>query len=129
MDNRQMKIAIQKALDEFGMPHHIKGRSYLESAIEKCIADKTKLRNIVKVLYAEIAEENHDTVSRAERVMRHAIEISWLRGNIDAIQNTFRYTVDGRKGRPTNKEFIAYMCDFISMHGEEIADGTYSFEN
>ena len=125
--DKSIKVAINKTMGQIGMPHHLKGYQYFVSAVEKCIEDREKLKHIVKVLYREIAEENGDTPSRVERALRHAIEVSWNRGNMEVINNLFGYTVSSKKGRPTNSEFISYITDFISLHCEEILDGTYKW--
>ena len=127
MDKR-MKIAIHETLNQIGVPHNLKGRSYLVSSIEKCVEDKSKICRIVKGLYEELAEENKDKPERVERAIRHAIEVAWERGNEAVINKVFGYTVSYEKGRPTNSEFIANLADFVSLYFEEIADGTYSFE-
>lgn len=124
----QNRIAIQRTLNQIGMPHNLKGYMYFVSAIGKCIEDRGKLNHIIKGLYVEIAEEKGDTVSRVERALRHAIEISWKRGNMKVIDNLFGYTISSEKGKPTNSEFIAYLTDFISLHCEEIVDGAYLFD-
>ena len=82
----------------------------------------------MKVLYVEIARENDSTPSRVERAIRHAIEVAWCRGNAQAINSIFGYTVSVAKGKPTNSEFIALLTDFIDFNYEEIANGTYEFE-
>ena len=124
MDKRA-NIVIQETLNMIGMPHHLKGYRYLLSAISKCLEDRTEIDCIVKGLYVKVAEENGDTVTRTERAIRHAIEVSWTRGNAFVINNIFGYTVSCRKGRPTNSEFIAMVTDFITLHFEEIESGTY----
>lgn len=120
--------AIRKTLNQIGIPHNVKGYPYIASAIKKCIEDRGKLNHIVKDLYFKIAEENGDTPSRVERALRHAIEVSWERGNIEVINSLFGYTVLSGKGKPTNSEFIACITDFISLYFKEIADDTYSFD-
>ena len=127
MDKRA-NIVIQETLNMIGMPHHLKGYRYLLSAISKCLDDRTELDCIVKGLYVKVAEENGDTVTRAERAIRNAIEVSWTRGNAFVINNIFGYTVSCIKGRPTNSEFIAMVTDFISIHFDEIEDGTYRWK-
>lgn len=128
--NKKTNIAIQETLNQIGVPHNVKGYMYLVSAIDKCISDRSKLNQVTKVLYKEIADENSDTVSRVERAIRHAIESSWCigKGNVNVINSIFGYTISSEKGKPTNSEFIALLADFISLRLEEIADGTYSFE-
>lgn len=81
----------------------------------------------MKGIYAEIAQENNDKVTRVERAIRHAIEITWTNGNINAINKIFGYTVSARKGKPTNSEFIALITDFVSLYGEEIANDSYKW--
>ena len=123
--DKKTNIAIQATLNRIGVPHNHKGYIYLVSAIDKCISDRSKLNQIVNVLYKEIADENSDTVSRVERAIRHAIEVSWNRGNTSVVNKIFGYTVVAEKGRPTNSEFIALVTDFISIRMDEIVDGTY----
>lgn len=68
---------------------------------------RSKLISIIKGLYTEIAEENGDTVWRVERSIRHAIEVTWTNGNTNAI----------------NKK----ITDFVSLYGDEIANGSYKW--
>lgn len=125
--DRQMNIALRKTLDQIGVKHSLKGYGYIISAVEKCLENRSKLIHIVKGLYTEIAEENSDTVWRVERSIRHAIEVTWTNGNTNAINKIFGYTVSVEKGKPTNSEFIALITDFVSLYGDEIANGSYKW--
>ena len=62
-----------------------------------------------------------------ERSIRHAIEVSWERGNTAVINKMFGYTINSKKGKPTSPEFIAYLTDFISLHLEEIVNEDYKW--
>lgn len=125
--DRQMNIALRKTLDQIGVKHSLKGYGYIISAVEKCLENRSKLINVIKGLYTEIAEENSDTVWRVERSIRHAIEVTWTNGNTNAINKIFGYTVSVEKGKPTNSEFIALITDFVSLYGDEIANGSYKW--
>ena len=125
--DRQMNIALRKTLDQIGVKHSLKGYGYIISAVEKCLENRSKLISIIKGLYTEIAEENSDTVWRVERSIRHAIEVTWTNGNTNAINKIFGYTVSVEKGKPTNSEFIALITDFVSLYGDEIANGSYKW--
>ena len=70
---------------------------------------------ITKVLYPEIAKKYATTASRVERAIRHAIEVAWNRGNIDAIDDIFGYTISASKAKPTNSEFIAMISDKLRL--------------
>lgn len=80
--DRQMNIALRKTLDQIGVKHSLKGYGYIISAVEKCLENRSKLINVIKGLYTEIAEENGDTVRRVERSIRRAIEVTWTNGNL-----------------------------------------------
>lgn len=73
------------------------------------------LGQITKLLYPEIAKYYQTTSSRVERAIRHAIEIAWNRGNIEAIDHIFGYTVNAAKAKPTNSEFIAMIADKLQL--------------
>ena len=123
----RQNIALRKTLDQIGVKHSLKGYGYIISAVEKCLENRSKLVGIIKGLYTEIAEENSDTVWRVERSIRHAIEVTWTNGNTNAINKNFGYTVSVGKGKPTNSEFIALITDFVSLYGDEIANGSYKW--
>lgn len=122
----RQNIALRKTLDQIGVKHSLKGYGYIISAVEKCLENRSKLINVIKGLYTEIAEENGDTVWRVERSIRHAIEVTWTNGNTNA-NKIFDYTVSVEKGKPTNSKFIALITDFVSLYGDEIANGSYKW--
>ena len=70
---------------------------------------------ITKELYPELAAKFDTTVSRVERAIRHAIEVSWNRGNWDYMQEIFGYSVDIDKDKPTNSDFIITVADKLRL--------------
>lgn len=106
---------ITNIIHEIGVPAHIKGYMYLREAITMVYNDIELLGSITKVLYPEIAKYFNTTASRVERAIRHAIEVAWSRGNIEAISSLFGYTVSVTKAKPTNSEFIAMVADRLRL--------------
>lgn len=106
---------ITNIIHEIGVPAHIKGYMYLREAITMVYNDIELLGSITKVLYPDIAKHFKTTASRVERAIRHAIEVAWSRGNIDAISSLFGYTVSVSKAKPTNSEFIAMVADRLRL--------------
>ena len=49
---------------------------------------------ITKELYPTLAGKFDTTVSRVERAIRHAIEVSWNRGDWDLMEEIFGHSVD-----------------------------------
>lgn len=106
---------ITDILQVFGMPAHIRGFYYVRDAIILVYQDSTRLNHIIKDVYALVAKRHHTSIQSVERTIRVAIEITWLRGDMDEIMCIFHNTVDGRKARPTNKEFIALIVDYLNI--------------
>ena len=110
-----LETEITSIIHEIGVPAHIKGYMYLREAITMVVNDMELLSAVTKELYPSIAKKYNTTASRVERAIRHAIEVAWSRGQIDAINRIFGYTVHGEKGKPTNSEFIAIIADKLRL--------------
>ncbi len=106
---------ITAILHEIGVPAHIKGYLYLRESISMVYNNIEILGSITKVLYPVIAKKYKTTSSRTERAIRHAIEVAWNRGNVDAISAIFSYTISYNKSKPTNSEFIAMLADKLRL--------------
>ncbi len=106
---------ITEILHEVGIPAHIKGYMYLRTAILTTYYNIDILGQVTKVLYPDIARMYNTTSSRVERAIRHAIEVAWNRGNTEAIDEIFGYTVSAIKAKPTNSEFIAMIADKLRL--------------
>ncbi len=114
-----LQISIAKLLHELGVPSHIKGYDYLTEAINLIYSDNNYKGAITKELYPTIAKKYNTTASRVERAMRHAIELSWTRGNWELIEDIFGYSVDVDKAKATNSEFIVTIADKIKLEQYE----------
>ena len=112
---RNLEMDVTNVIHEIGVPAHIKGYQYLRDAIIMAVNDMEMLNSITKILYPTIAKKHQTTPSRVERAIRHAIEVAWSRGKLDAIDELFGYTVNSGKGKPTNSEFIALIADKIRL--------------
>lgn len=110
-----LETEITSIIHEIGVPAHIKGYMYLREAITMVVNDMELLSAVTKELYPSIAKKYNTTASRVERDIRHAIEVAWGRGQVDAINKLFGYTVHNEKGKPTNSEFIAIIADKLRL--------------
>lgn len=110
-----LETEITSIIHEIGVPAHIKGYMYLREAITMVVNDMELLSAITKELYPSIAKKYNTTASRVERAIRHAIEVAWGRGQIEAINKLFGYTIHNDKGKPTNSEFIAMVADKLRL--------------
>ncbi len=110
-----LETKVTNILHEIGVPAHIRGYHYMREAIIMSVNDMDVLNYITKELYPSIAKKCNTTPSRVERAIRHAIEVAWNRGKIDAIDEIFGYTINNHKGKPTNSEFIALIADRLRL--------------
>ena len=113
--NNNLQISISRMLHELGMPSHIKGYQYIREAISMVYDNPEIVGGITKELYPELATKFDTTVSRVERAIRHAIEVSWNRGDWDLMEDVFGHSVDIDKAKPTNSEFIVTVADKLRL--------------
>lgn len=110
-----------KILHELGMPSHIKGYQYIRDGIMMLYEKPEVIGGITKELYPEVAAKYDTTVSRVERAIRHAIEVSWNRGNWQLMEEIFGHSVDIDKAKPTNSEFIVTVADKLRLEFNQIS--------
>lgn len=113
--NSNLQVSITKMLHELGIPSHIKGYQYIREAVGIIFDKPDIIGGITKELYPELASKFDTTVSRVERAIRHAIEVSWNRGNLDFMEDLFGYSVDIDKAKPTNSEFMVTIADKLRL--------------
>ncbi len=113
--DNNIEARVTNIIHEVGVPAHIKGYQYLRDGIMMVIENVEVINQITKSLYPDLAKKYKTTPSRVERAIRHAIEVAWNRGQIEATERIFGYTVNANKGKPTNSEFIAMIADKLRL--------------
>ena len=111
----EMERKISKILHNLGVPSHIKGYIYIRESIKMMYESSDLVGGITKEIYPEIARKFDSTISRVERAIRHAIEISWSRGDYDVMEEIFGHSVDYDRAKPTNSEFIVTVADKLKL--------------
>ena len=99
-----------------GIPAHIKGYQYLREAVKMVLADRDVINRITKELYPGIAKRFDTSASKVERAMRHAIEVAWSRGRLDAVNRMYGYKVFDAMDKPTNGECISCISELIKRN-------------
>ena len=115
VSDKDLKQSITSLLHSLGIPSHIKGYMYIRDGIDLMYNNPSMIGAITKELYPEIAERYDTTSSRVERAIRHAIEVSWSRGDYDVMESLFGHSVDYDRAKPTNSEFIATLADKLRL--------------
>ena len=115
LHHNNLQISVTNILHELGVPSHIKGYQYIREGIIMLYERPEVIGGITKELYPEVATRYNTTVSRVERAIRHAIEVSWNRGNWQLMEDIFGHSVDIDKAKPTNSEFIVTIADKVRL--------------
>ena len=110
-----IQMSITKILHELGIPSHIKGYQYIREGVGIIFEHPETIGGITKELYPELASRFETTVSRVERAIRHAIEVSWNRGDWHLMEEIFGNSVDIDKAKPTNSEFMVTIADKLRL--------------
>ena len=117
--NKRKPVTIEEKISEIfisiGIPPHIKGYGYLREGIKMTIETPYIINSVTKELYPSIAKKFSTTASKVERAIRHAIEVAWNRGRIDAINAIFGARIYLGNEKPTNSEFIALVADKLIL--------------
>ncbi len=106
---------ISEIFISIGIPPHIKGYGYLREGIKLTIEKPYVISSVTKSLYPHIAAKFQTTPSKVERAIRHAIEVAWNRGRIEAINAIFGTRIYLGTEKPTNSEFIALVADKLIL--------------
>lgn len=122
----QLEEKVTELLLNIGMPMNLNGFYYVRRAIiivinknNKSIKSPIIKVSMSKCLYPELATEFETTPSRIERGIRHAIEVSWDRGDVEYLNNLFGSTISMFKGKTTNSEFIFLAADILRLKLKE----------
>ena len=115
IQEKDIQIKVTNLLHSLGIPSHIKGYQYIRSAILMVYDNPSFIGGITKELYPDLSIKYNTSIQRVERAIRHAIEVSWLRGDIDLMEEIFGHSVDIDRAKPTNSEFIVTIADKLRL--------------
>lgn len=113
--DKDIQIRITTLLHALGIPSHIKGYQYIRTAILMVYENPNFIGRITKSLYPNLSLKYNTSSTRVERAIRHAIEVAWLRGDIDLMEEIFGHSVDIDRAKPTNSEFIVTIADKLRL--------------
>ena len=112
---KDLQIQVTNVLHALGIPSNIKGYQYVRSAILMVYDNPHFIGGITKELYPDLSIKYNTSIQRVERAIRHAIEVSWNRGDIDLMEEIFGHSVDIDRAKPTNSEFIVTIADKLRL--------------
>ncbi len=103
-------------LHNLGIPSHVRGYQYIKEGILIVYRNSRSISYITKDVYPLIAKKFDTTPTRVERAIRHAIEISWNRGDINLMEEIFGNSLNVNRDKPTNAEYLTTLADRIKIN-------------
>ncbi len=107
---------ITDLLHNLGIPSHIRGYQYIKEGIQIVYRNTNMISYITKDVYPEIAKKFQTTPTRVERAIRHAIEISWSRGDINLMEDIFGNSLNVNRDKPTNAEYLTTLAERLKVN-------------
>ena len=121
LTRKDPEYLVRQILLEMGTPDHLVGHPYVVEAVLMAVENRYYINNITFGLYPQIAAKFDTTASRVERGIRHLIEVTWTRGDMDILCGFFGNTVSPDRGKPTNGEFIARLANIVQQQLRQAA--------
>lgn len=109
------ELIVSDLLHKLGIPSHIRGYQYIKDGILIVYKGGNRLAYITKDVYPEIARKFETTPTRVERAIRHAIEISWSRGDLNLMEEIFGNSLNVNRDKPTNAEYLTTIADRLKL--------------
>ena len=116
----KIESEVSVLLHDLGIPTHVRGYQYIREGVMLLYASDGISSLVTKEIYPRIANKYQTTSSRVERAIRHAIEISWSRGDIKLMEDLFGNSIDFDRSRPTNSEFLSTLADKFKLNTREL---------
>ena len=114
-EDESINIKLTNLLHDLGIPSNIKGFLYIRAAILMVYNNPSFIGSITKNLYTALSIKFNTSNIRVERAIRHAIEVSWNRGDLELMDKIFGHSISMERSKPTNSEFIATIADKLRL--------------
>ena len=116
MNHNTLVIEIKSTLDKLIAARTSLGYDYIVYGLLLINEDQTRVSNITKALYIDIAAHYEKSWSCVEKNIRNTVNAIWTSENKTILEMIFNRTCMDKK--PTNKEFFEYLYDFIFLSQE-----------
>jgi two-component system response regulator (stage 0 sporulation protein A) len=108
-----VRRSVDRALSDLGIPAHLLGYAYLQSAIAMVIEQPDSAYAVTGIVYPGVALRYSTTAQLVERAIRHAVERGWSRCDSSMREKYFGGKIRPGRQKPTNAEFIARIANLV----------------
>ncbi len=100
-----MDKLISEYLLKLGFVPNKLGYRYLAELL-KCGMEGHELLPLKYTGYVRLSNKYNKSIAAIEKDVQNAISTAWLKGDVNNLYDEFGETIDMRKGKPSNKQFI-----------------------
>lgn len=108
-----LRGSIDRALSDLGIPSHLLGYAYLQTAIDLVVGHPEAAYAVTSCVYPGVAMRYGTTAQLVERAIRHAVERGWSRCDEAVREMYFGGKIHSARQKPTNAEFIARIANLV----------------
>ena len=113
INNDSINYNIYDLLYKFGISRNLKGYKYIEESLSYVYENNNIF---IKDIYNKISNINNTNPYNIERAIRNAIETGCKKGDITYYEKVFGYSIDYNKAKPTNKQFIFTLYEYLNRN-------------
>lgn len=114
-EEKNLDRKVVDILLSLGISPNLQGYTFLKESIKLAIYNPSYIGAITKIMYPTIAIKFKTTACRVERSIRHALEVSYMKGKIYNINEIFGLNILEENEKPTNSEFVALIADRLAL--------------
>jgi two-component system response regulator (stage 0 sporulation protein A) len=106
-------IQINSFSKRLGLPEHLEGHKLLTEILRLCLEDDSYLYNMKNKLYKELSIKFNKNYKNIEKCIRYSITICWDNMDYDDREKLFGYSINYNKDKPTTKQFIYTVTNYL----------------
>ena len=114
-EEKNLDRKVVDILLSLGISPNLQGYTFLKESIKLAIYNPSYIGAITKIMYPTIAIKFKTTACRVERSIRHALEVSYMKGKIYNINEIFGLKILEENEKPTNSECVALIADRLGV--------------
>lgn len=102
-------------LRALGIPEGLRAWDFLPDMAGLTAVHPPLLTDMAHGLYPLTARRHGMTSGAVERSLRLCVEATWSRGDLTALERFFGSSVDPDRGKPTNREFLCRVQEWVTL--------------
>lgn len=105
-NHKIIESKVNEYCTNLGILPNIKGYAFIKESLTLILTDFDKKKITMRLLYSSVSKKFNETPSKVERAIRHAIALTFERGNKELLEQFFGKFMNPTTQRVSNSEFL-----------------------